>query len=318
LFKIFDCSNSDERPSHRGGGGPIMNDIMRYLHENAASYNFQFVDIASDADVIITNDVFPSSVVGLGIPLVKRMCGPFWQKDLQARNEPLNKAARLANKVIFITEYSKKQYLHCYQDNLQNYTVVKHWADSAQFNDRYCNKPDVFTFIACATDWGRKEKRLIDLLTFANIYSSDCNLNLIGRIDDNIKLPDNVYKFGYLEEHGVWGMMNVSNAFINFSYRDAATKTVPQAISCGLPVLFADSGGVYEMAGEYGIGIKDSHSLDIENDVPRLKYSALRDGHDKFFEMYSSIKLSLRFFDRRLAFNNMLEGYFSAIESVLK
>ena len=36
--KIFDCSNSKSRPQHRGGGGPIQNDIMRYLHENDEDY----------------------------------------------------------------------------------------------------------------------------------------------------------------------------------------------------------------------------------------------------------------------------------------
>ena len=106
MYKIFDCSNSAERPPHRGGGGPIMNDILCYLHQNAAEYNYEFIDSASNADVIITNDVFPAEVIGLGKPLVKRMCGPFWQKEHSKRNERLNVAARIADTVIFISEYS--------------------------------------------------------------------------------------------------------------------------------------------------------------------------------------------------------------------
>ena len=33
MIFLFDCSNSEERPSHRGGGGPIINDIMKIDHE---------------------------------------------------------------------------------------------------------------------------------------------------------------------------------------------------------------------------------------------------------------------------------------------
>jgi len=116
---ILDCSNSIERPAHRGGGGPIENDIIRYLWENAADYNCKFVAAPSQADVILTNDIFPSDLIGRGIPMVKRMCGPFWQRHLSSRNDVLNRAAQLADKVIFISQYSQRQYIHCFGDNLK-------------------------------------------------------------------------------------------------------------------------------------------------------------------------------------------------------
>ena len=56
MVKIYDCSNSVHRPHHRGGGGPVNNDVMRYLMENADAYGCQYVQSPNLADVIVTND----------------------------------------------------------------------------------------------------------------------------------------------------------------------------------------------------------------------------------------------------------------------
>lgn len=312
-MRIYDCSNSAERPAHRGGGGPKMNDVMRYLRENASAYACEFVDSHETADVIITNDVFPSDIPD-SIPKVKRMCAPFFQTQLATRNEALNKAAKQADKVIFITEYSKRQYLRLYGDDLKSHCVVKHWVDPTVY--RYTPKPKFFGFAACATDWSREEKRLDSLDTFARHFPM-VSVMLIGKVDT--QLPGNVISTGYHSDKGIAYRLNYASAFINLSYRDAATKTVCQAISCGLPVLYADSGGVGEMVGECGMGIKDSQSLDMEDDIPSLALSDVWSAFDKFSDadVFPALQAKARSFDSQAAFQKMLDGYFNAIWEVL-
>ena len=54
-MKIFDCSNSSERPPHRSASfGPKQNDVMRSLQLYASEFGVEYVDDASKADVIIT------------------------------------------------------------------------------------------------------------------------------------------------------------------------------------------------------------------------------------------------------------------------
>jgi glycosyltransferase involved in cell wall biosynthesis len=321
--RIYDCSNSTERPSHRGGGGPVMNDIMRYLHERAGDYYFKFVDSAEDASVIITNDVFPESVLNLGKPLIKMMCAPFWQKDMQYRNEVLNKAATQADLVIFITEYSRQQYFYHGGLPLKNHCVVRNWVDPSIFMP--CDvlpEEHEFSMTACATNWNRKEERLSDFIKFAEA-NSNILFTLIGTLEQ--KLPSNMISLGYLSNpKDIAYIINSSDGFINLSYRDAATNTVPQAISCGLPVIFANSGGVAEMVKnpydgpDFGIPIPDHQSLEIENEVPSLNLEDMQVAFETYRNNFKLIKSFLiKSFDSKLAFRKMLDGYFGNINKYL-
>jgi glycosyltransferase involved in cell wall biosynthesis len=305
MINIFDCSNSSSRPKHRGGGGPIVNDVMSYLHLYSTNYNCNFVQDVYLADVVITNDVFPDYILNLNKPLVKRMCGPFWQREHQERNILLNNAAMQADHVIFITEYSKQQYLHCYGNNLKSFSVVRHWVDPKIFKPLNLEKK--FDFAACATNWLRLEKRLDNLINF--IKASNTSLLLIGESDINIS---NITTTGYLSNPlDICYSLNSAKAFINLSYRDAATKTVPQAVSCGLPILFADSGGVKEMVKGHGFPIKDSNCLDIEDFVPELKV-------EKILDVYYRMDNNFVKADSKLEFDNMLLGYFDVLKFVAR
>lgn len=324
--RIYDCSNSNERPNHRGGGGPVMNDIMRYLHEDAEDYYFEFVDYPGCAEAIITNDVFPKFVLDMGVPLIKRMCGPFWQRDMQYRNDVLNLAASQADLVIFISDYSKRQYFYNNGPNLKKHIVVTHWVDYSVFKaDNFMPSQHEFMLAACATNWDRKEKRFDDLIKFAEL-NPDVQFAIIGSV--NVPSPKNMMKMGYLSEpKDIAYVLQSSDGFVNFSYRDAATKTVPQAISCGLPVLYADSGGVGEMVKnpfpdsgpDFGIPILDSHYLGVEDEVPSLNMDEVQKSFFTFRQAIGTIKsVSLESFDRKLAFRKMLDGYFGAISNMVR
>jgi glycosyltransferase involved in cell wall biosynthesis len=310
-IKIYDCSNSPDRPPHRGGGGPVTNDVMRILHECAEDYAVEFTDDLAKASVVITNDVFPKKVLETGLPLVKRMCSPFWHKDFLSRNEKLNEAARQADKVIFISDYSKEQYFHLYGFDIKNYAVSLNWITPKVFKNFDSLKEDRFTLVAIATNWNRKEKRLCDIIKLAKMYP-DIQITLIGTAD--MEVPDNINKIGYLEDYSmIVDYLNFAHGFVNFSYRDAAPKVVAQAISCGLPVLFANSGGTIELVQEFGTDIKDDISLDVLDYVPELKEEDIAKGYKQFRKDFDDMQSLLRSFDSKLTFRKMVDGYFSSI-----
>lgn len=320
MINIFDCSNSAERPSHRGGGGPVVNDVMQYLHESCYKHDCAFVENWSEADVIITNDVFPQYVLGLRKPLVKRMDGVFWHSSLIGRNTSLNFAATCADKVIFISDYSRDSYFNLYGDSLKSYCVVHHWVNPRTFHlDPVAFKEKIdqerkFVFAASATDWSRIEKRYSDLLLFANTFP--VHILLIGKTD--FSTPNNITKVGYLtKQEDIAVVLNKADGFLNLTYRDAATKTIPQAISCGLPVLYADSGGVSEMVGQYGVGIPEEDDIAFSTSIPHLTQSQLEKGFKEYKDKYQGILDQLKSFDPNTKFKEMLVGYFEAIKSVL-
>jgi len=290
---------------------------MRYLKEHAEKYSYAFTDSLIDADVVITNDVFTDEALQSSKPLVKRMCAPYWQYKFHSRNIPLNEAARQANVVIFITEYSRKEYEHTNQ-KLENNCVVPHWVDPNVFKNLKVQKRERYTFAACATDWSRAEKRFYEITLVAQMFPQDDFL-FIGHLrDDQLALmPKNCISIGYIEEpRMIAKALNSCHAFINLSYRDAATKTVPQAVACGLPVVYADSGGVREMTRGNGIAIEDKWHHGSAESAPSLDSQKVITAITHCKSFHSTLLASHVY--SRVLFRGMLDDYFFAINEAIE
>lgn len=313
MVKIYDCSNSSERPAHRGTGGPVTNDIIRYLKQYAHLFSCSFVDHISNADVILTNDVFPKDVVNLSmnlsIPKVKRMDGVFFQEDLKDRNLSLNESARIADRVIFISEFSKKSYFELYGDTLKSYKVIKNQADPKVFHPGTKVRP-LKRFIAYATDWNREEKRLNAIIKFSELFP-EFSVYIIG------KCPRITWPYPHIVEQGYMGnhekiakTLKQADAMLCFAYKDACPKTVVQGVACGLPVLYTGSGGVPEIVFS-GVMVPDSNSFCFEEKIPELNESYIKEAGEKFKQDFECLRDKAM-----LAPNNfyeMLEGYFDTL-----
>lgn len=290
-----------------------MNEFVALMHQYAPRYGCLFVDELDEAGVIFTNDIFPSYVRERGIRLVKRMDGIFWQKDLTHRNLPFVESASIADSVIFITKYSKDSLKAFYPAEYESLTwnVVHHWTDPGSFPKipRSVDAPTVFT--AMATNWNRSEKRLDDLFKFADLFP--VTIHLIGTAD-GIDLPQNIIPHGYLSDQTeIYSVMKQSHAFINLTCKDAATKTVCTAINYGLPVLYANSGGVSEMVGRYGVGVCENNDFVILDHIPSLSQDALTDAYNRFLHQYTYLCDSIAR-DTEDKLGKALEGYFEVLK----
>jgi glycosyltransferase involved in cell wall biosynthesis len=339
-IKIYDCSNSEERPIHRKSSlCPFMNDICSDLMEYVAkekSEQFEYVIDPVDADVIFTNDVYPQSILDLGKPTVKRMDGVFWQKEFQDRNKKYLQAAYNSSKIIFISKYSQECFYNLYHCLYNLYPFCDFKSKSKVIlNDapedifyprwgRFCLPKPIhqITFAACVSNWERKEKRFNDLIKFAKICSNikdiDIYIKLIGECSH--KLPSNVWANGYCENRkDIADILRVSDAFINLSFKDAAPKTVCQAIRCGLPVLYANSGGVGEIVGEYGVPIFDNEKE--FQAVYELKekdiYLSLNSFIEKIYVLQESLLVKQDPFQKEfISYKKTLDNYLSVFSEV--
>lgn len=309
MIKIFDCSNSCERPQHRGGLGPFTNEVVHYLKTYADYYCCKFVDDLNKADVLFTNDVFPKSIQNVDLPKVKRMDGVFFQKDLLERNLSLNESALISNHVIFISRFSKDSFDNLYGFKLKDSSVILNQVSPGI----YFPSQDVRqlnTFISSATNWNREEKRLNSVIDFANLYP-EFKIKLIGLC--SCSLPNNIEKLGYMDDpYAVAKELRSSDAMINFSYKDACPKTVLQGVYCKLPILFANSGGVSEIVYS-GVGIEDKKDFVFEETIPNLKIYNIKESGDIFINNYSKLREIALTFEN--SFQEMLDRYFYILTS---
>jgi glycosyltransferase involved in cell wall biosynthesis len=311
-IKIYDCSNSSDRPPHRGYGGAVENACVSMLKQNAYKFGFEFVSDPNKADVLFTNDVYPQSLLYLNKPRVKRMDGIYWQSDLKERNGKLSAAALLSDMVIFISGFSQKSYFNMCGP-LQCSKVVLNAVDNNVFYritpKIIKQKPEVWA--AAATHWERPEKRLKNICQFAEIIQKDrAMLYLVGAVPSDIELPFNVIPLGYLSPMDWNFVLNLSDAFINLSYRDAAPKVVLEACRCELPILLANSGGVPELCD--GIEIDDPASDWYEDSVPQLDKSKISDGYRLMLENFTNTAKVDQNTDQK-----MLTGYFDTFRELV-
>ncbi len=316
-MKIFDCSNSEA--SLRGKArlyGPKENDILRYLKQYASEFGHLFVQYPDEADVIFTNDIFPEPFPGKR--KVKRMDGVFSRADLVHRNDALNQAAREADEVIFISEYSKESYFNLYdpeRNSIKSFTVIPNEVDPAVFYPGITHSETPREMIAVASDWSRPEKRLEDLLVLARI-APETNFILVGKFPDikYPKYPTNNIRFkGYIDTpEKLADTLRMADGMVSLFYKDAYPKTMVQAKYCGLPVFYTASGGQVQM-NVTGIPVTDTVEYSFDNSVPRLDPFNIEVGWKDFKCYFAHLKQIAMQYRGRNDFVEMLESYFEAM-----
>ena len=309
-IKIFDCSNSAKRPGHRGGGGPFQNDVVGQLKKYASDYNCVFISDYTKADVLFTNDVYPDNVLTSDIPKIKRMDGIFYRPFDKYRNDIYNTAAVQSSHVIFISRHAQNSFNALYGYPISS-TVVLNVADPAQFSKHINISAEPQLYLAACTNWNREEKRLSTLVSLAETTWFKGHIGLIGTAA-NIILPSNMTNMNYLSQNDMHTKFKDADAFLNFSYRDPLPKVVCQALSTGLPVLYANSGGSGEAVLNCGLGINDPEIVDFEEHSPKLEVA--QEDWINFVRNLNNYKDRLAERSFEYEFNNMLKDYFSVFK----
>ena len=86
--------------------------------------------------------------------------------------------------------------------------------------------------------------------------------------------PANVRLLGVLDSTEVAGVLRSSHAMIHAGWHESSSNAIMEAMACGLPVIYRDSGGNRELAGDYGIPLEEDLSETVNN--LRHRYAELR------------------------------------------
>lgn len=110
----------------------------------------------------------------------------------------------------------------------------------------------------------------------------DCKLNIAGFLDDNslqfskkliskLGLQENVSFIGQYNQKDAPSIYQNADAYIITKYKDPCPNSVIEAMSCGLPILYSNSGGVPELVGKKaGIGLDVEQDWDDKIYVPTI------------------------------------------------
>lgn len=318
MKKYYDCSinNTSEKLHTKSNLGPKENDIMRDLHKYSSLYGFERVFDYKNADVIITNTIYPNDILEYSIqnniPRIKRMDGIYYNEN-KHKNDLLNKAALQSDHVIFISEYSKNMLYNLYDFLPENHNVILNNADDSIFYKKRNKISDCFTWATSSTNWDRKDKRLSELIKLSELMDDDDIINIIGKCD--IDLPKKFIKHNYIDDLDyVSRILNISDAFISLFFRDTGSKITCQAVQCELPILFVNSGGLPEIVEENGLMINDYNEHDFLYGVPDLDM-------DEVYTKYKWIKRNVNCINnnyfKRTTYQTTISKYFDIMAQYL-
>ena len=318
MKKYYDCSiNQVSNDLHtKSNLGPKENDIMRDLYKYSNLYGFERVFDYKDADVIITNTIYPEQILEWStqnnIPRIKRMDGIYYNEN-KYKNDLLNKAANQSDYVIFISEYSKNMLYSLYGFLPENYTVILNNADDSIFYKNRNKINDNFIWTTSSTNWERKDKRLNDLIKLSEMMEDNDVINIIGSCD--VDLPERFIKHNYIDNlEEVSKILNTSDVFLSLFFRDTGSKITCQAIKCELPVLFVNSGGLSEIVEENGLMINDYDKYDFLDNVPDLD---MNDVYDKYKWIKKNINYIKNNYKKRESYQETLLKYFEIINKYI-
>lgn len=162
-----------------------------------------------------------------------------------------------------------------------------------------------------------RKKRGKSLIEFSSLVKE---LIVIGVPPDwasSKNVPDNINFVGYVSDYKILSeMLSTCDGLFNPSYRDAAPKTVSQAISIGIPVLYSNTGGISEIVGNCGEPISDYEYFTGQEVIP-LSFDEIKSSLKKMENNWLEYIERAYVRDNVKEYSNMLKIYEEAIKNVL-
>lgn len=171
---------------------------------------------------------------------------------------------RLTDFTIFQSRYSCESFFsHGVQP--KNSNIILNGVDGRIFYPPSQKQQPNKTLRLIATSWSPNPRKGFAILAKISQVSG-VEVQFVGRWSKLID-PLNVKLLGEKTSSELADYLRDSDAMIHAAENEPCSNAILEALACGLPVLYLDSGGNRELAGEFGITISDN----LQEDVDRLR-----------------------------------------------
>ena len=180
---------------------------------------------------------------------------------------------RLTDYTIFQTDYCRASFAEHCGPSPANWNVINNAVDPTLFHPNLYNPYQIGTLRLVAVSWSPNRRKGFDALAQVSRLPG-VELTFVGNWCPEVD-PSNVKLAGIQDSQGVSEIMRTSHAMVHAAWNEPCSNAIVEAMACGLPVLYRDSGGNRELAGEYGVTLTEDLSQDIEN--LKEQYEVLRE-----------------------------------------
>lgn len=204
--------------------------------------------------------------------------GPGWEKT----NEPMAKLLHVADYVFYQSQFCKLSADRFLGERRERYEILYNAVDTTRFTPAYAD-PDphhlVLLLGGSQYQYYRLESAIQALAVLVKHRSDVCLLisggmswigdkaEAIRELVTTLNMSDRIQFLGPYTQKEAPAIFRKAHVLLHTKYNDPCPGSVIEAMACGLPVVYSESGGVPELVGkDSGIGIPAE--LSWEQDLP--------------------------------------------------
>jgi glycosyltransferase involved in cell wall biosynthesis len=178
----------------------------------------------------------------------------------------------LADVTVFQSKYCRESFSQ-YNVRPDGQCVIHNATDPSVFypSERLAKPTKILHLLS--TSWSSNPRK--GFATIAQLSEvPNTEIRFVGQWAPEIE-PKKVKLLGVMEARQIADQLRQSDALVHAAQNEPSSNTIMEALSCGLPVLYLDSGANKELAGDYGVELTDDLAWSVED--LRSQFISLRD-----------------------------------------
>jgi glycosyltransferase involved in cell wall biosynthesis len=108
-----------------------------------------------------------------------------------------------------------------------------------------------FVILGVSAAWKKMSNKFKDFIALSKIISDNCQIVLVGRLEEGIELPPQVLHIPYVENtEELANLYSIADVYVHLSTEDTFGKVIAEAMSCGTPAIVYNATACPELIGE--------------------------------------------------------------------
>lgn len=220
------------------------------------------------SNCIYTYNFIIQKYVKFKIPIIYNQNGIFhniWYKgNVYLKNKEMKYYLLNADFVFYQSHFCKQCCDQIIYKRTKNFKILYNAVDTNFFIPADTKETSVISILKVGIYNRNNIWRLIDTIkAIYNVKKNNYKLSIVGPIEKKIKkeieqlidhyrMNEQVSILGEVNQNSIVGIMQKHHIFLTTKIYDPCSNTIIEAMSCGLPIVFHNSGGNYELVENAG------------------------------------------------------------------
>jgi len=240
--------------------------FLRRLSDSIIKQNLSEVNSVNkffnDINIFVVDMSLKKSFISrlLNIKTILRLDGIYIDKmnyktDTQLANEAIFSAVEKVNGVVFQSDFCKKLFEAFSPIRKKHNTIIHNGVDINAFNPQGLDKRSILgindsTIIFITSAHWRRHKRLEETIQLFRFFKKnnvgEYKLIVLGGNPDFIVDDEDIIYIGEIKPDDLASWYRTGDIYLHLAWLEPAGNTQLEAMSCGLPVICSNTGGIGE------------------------------------------------------------------------